>query len=286
MKVVTSVPAMQRLASAWHRQGRRIGLVPTMGYLHEGHLALVRLARLRSDYVVTSIFVNPIQFSPNEDLARYPRDFTRDQALLAQEGVEVIYCPDAAEMYPADFSTYVNVERLSEPLCGKSRPGHFRGVTTVVAKLFNAVKPHLAVFGAKDAQQALLVRRMARNLDYDLEVVVLPTVREPDGLAMSSRNSYLSPSDRREAPVLYRALQQAEKLIAQGERDPKKVVEAISRLIMRGSAARVEYVSIVDADNLGEVPEIRGEVLIALAAFFGKTRLIDNILVQAPPCSQ
>lgn len=271
---------MQEWADRARRQGRRIGFVPTMGFLHGGHLSLVRAARERADLVVVSIFVNPLQFGPNEDFSVYPREFARDEALLAPEQVDVIYYPDTREMYPDDFSTLVNVERLTDSLCGKSRPGHFQGVTTVVAKLFNVVKPHVAVFGAKDAQQALTIRRMARDLDYDLEVVVSATVREPDGLAMSSRNKNLLPEHRVQAPVLFRALQHAAGMIAQGERNPDRVTNEIRRRIQE-TDARIDYVAITDTAQLKDVSEIRGEVLIALAVFFGKVRLIDNVIVNA-----
>jgi len=271
---------------AWADQARagakRIGFVPTMGYLHEGHLSLVRVAKARSDVVVASIFVNPLQFSPTEDLARYPRDFDRDRAMLVQEGVDVIFYPEAAEMYPADFTTSVQVSKLTDTLCGRSRPGHFQGVTTVVAKLFTCVKPHLAVFGSKDAQQALVIKRMARDLNFDIEIVIAPTVREPDGLAMSSRNSFLKPLERQQAATLFRALRHAEELIALGERLPQKVINAISDMIVRETSGAIDYVALVDVNTLQDVKEIRGQILIALAVFFGKTRLIDNILVQAP----
>lgn len=271
---------MQAWADAARRKGERIGFVPTMGFLHEGHLSLVREARRRADLVVVSIFVNPLQFGPKEDFSVYPRDFARDEALLAQERVDAIYYPDTAELYPPEFATRVNVERLTDVLCGDNRPGHFQGVTTVVAKLFNAVKPHVAVFGAKDAQQALVIRRMTRDLDFDIEVVVSPTVREPDGLAMSSRNRNLLTEHRAQAPVLFRALQHAAGMIEQGERNPDRVINEISRRIQE-TEGRIDYVAIVDTQQLREVSEVRGEVLIALAVFFGKVRLIDNIIVNA-----
>jgi pantoate--beta-alanine ligase len=271
---------MQAWADAERLQGRRIGFVPTMGSLHEGHVSLVRAARQRADLVVVSIFVNPLQFGPKEDFSVYPRDFARDETLLAGEKVDVIYYPDTREMYPEDFATRVNVECLTDSLCGKSRPGHFQGVTTVVAKLFNAVKPHVVVFGAKDAQQALVIRRMARDLDFDIEFVVSPTVREPDGLAMSSRNKNLLPEHRAQAPVLFRSLRHAAEMIAQGERNPDRVINEISRRI-RETEGRIDYISIVDTQQLREVPTIQGEILIALAVFFGKVRLIDNTIVNA-----
>lgn len=278
MTTIRRVKEMQAWADAARNQGKRIGFVPTMGFLHEGHLSLVREARRRTDLVVVSIFVNPLQFGPKDDLSVYPRDFVRDEALLAQERADAIYCPDAAEMYPPEFATLVNAERLTDVLCGKSRPGHFQGVTTVVAKLFNAVKPHVAVFGAKDAQQAVVIRRMTLDLDFGVEVVVSPTVREPDGLAMSSRNRNLLPEHRAQAPVLFRALEQVTALVRQGERNSEKLRREIRRAI-RKTAARIDYVAVVDASRLEETREIRGETLIALAVYFGRVRLIDNVLV-------
>jgi pantoate--beta-alanine ligase len=271
---------MQTWSDAARQHGRRVGFVPTLGFLHEGHLSLVREARRRTDLVVVSIFVNPLQFGPKEDFSVYPRDFARDEALLARELADVIYYPDTAEMYPPEFTTKVNVERLTDVLCGKSRPGHFQGVTTVVAKLFNAVKPHVAVFGAKDAQQVLVIRRMARDLDFDLEIVVSPTVREPDGLAMSSRNKNLLPEHRAQAPVLFRALERAAGLVRLGERNPETLRTAIRRAIQE-TAGRIDYIGVVDAERLEEIREIRGEVVIALAVYFGRVRLIDNVIVNA-----
>ncbi len=278
MRVVKSVAAMQRIALGLKRQGR-IGFVPTMGYLHEGHLGLVRAARRQSDFVVVSIFVNPIQFGPKEDFRRYPRDFNRDRRLLESAGADFIFYPDVKGMYPEGFATYVEVERLGEGLCGKSRPGHFRGVTTVVTKLFNIVLPDVAVFGAKDAQQAFVIRRMTRDLDFRTRVVILPTAREKDGLAMSSRNVYLTPEQRAEAPVLHRSLLLARQMIDKGERNAAKVKAAMRRMIGRESGGRIDYVEMVDTDELRPVRTITGETLVALAVFFGKTRLIDNTVI-------
>ena len=279
MKVVRSVAAMQRIARELKRRGR-IGFVPTMGCLHEGHLQLVRVARRQSDFVVVSIFVNPIQFGPKEDYRRYPRDFNRDRRLLKSAGADFIFCPGVKDVYPEGFATLVHVERLGEGLCGKSRPGHFRGVTTVVAKLFNIVLPDVAVFGAKDAQQAFVIRRMTRDLGFQTRIVILPTAREKDGLAMSSRNVYLTPEQRAEAPVLHRSLVLAKRLIRQGERQAAKVKAAMGRLIQRESDGRIDYVEMVDTDELRPVRTIKGETLIALAVFYGKTRLIDNTIVR------
>ncbi len=281
MRVVRSVAAMQRIALDRRGKGS-VGLVPTMGYLHAGHLQLVRAARKQSDYVVVSIFVNPIQFGPKEDFRRYPRDFARDRRLLQSAGVDVVFYPRVRDMYPEGFATFVEVERLGEGLCGKARPGHFRGVTTVVAKLFSVVLPDVAVFGAKDAQQAFVIRRMARDLGFHTRVIILPTVRERDGLAMSSRNVYLSPEQRAEAPALHRSLVLAQNLIRRGERRAAIVKAAMRRLIQRESGGRIDYVEMVDTDELRPVKTIEGETLVALAVFFGKTRLIDNTTVKTP----
>ncbi|MCR4438419.1 MAG: pantoate--beta-alanine ligase [bacterium] len=280
VQLVRKVRDMQLQAERWRQEGRLVGLVPTMGYLHEGHLSLIRIARERSDVVVTSIFVNPTQFAPHEDYQRYPRDLPRDMALAEQAGCDVIFHPSVEEMYPAGYLTYVEVEKITGVLCGRSRPTHFRGVTTVVAKLFNIVKPHVAVFGQKDAQQALVVRRMAQDLNFDLEIVVAPIVREPDGLAMSSRNSYLSPEERRQAVVLSKALQRASELVAAGERSAARLVMEMEAVIRTAPSARVDYVAVVDAQTLEEVEQLRGQVLIALAVWIGSTRLIDNVMVE------
>ncbi len=248
-----------------------------MGYLHEGHLSLVRAARAATDLVVVSIFVNPTQFGPGEDLARYPRNLERDKRLARQAGADVVFHPSDSDMYPDDFSTYVEETRLSKHLCGLSRPTHFRGVTTVVLKLFNIVQPHVAYFGQKDAQQALIIKRMVANLNLPVRVEVLPIVRERDGLAMSSRNEYLSASQRTRATVLYRSLIEAQRLIDSGERDAYKIKERMKEVIESAEGAGVDYVNIVDADTLEDLQHLRGNVLIALAVFIGKTRLIDNL---------
>jgi len=271
---------MQRFARSLKRRGR-IGFVPTMGFLHAGHLRLVQAARRQADSVVVSIFVNPIQFGPKEDFRRYPRDFAQDRRLLAAAGADIVFYPRVEDMYPAGFATYVEVERLGEGLCGKSRAGHFRGVTTVVSKLFNIVLPDVSVFGAKDAQQAFVIRRMARDLGFHTKILILPTAREKDGLAMSSRNVYLSAEQRAQAPVLHRSLLLARRLIVQGERRAARVKAAMRRLILRESDGRIDYVEMVDTDELRPVRMVKGETLIALAVFFGRTRLIDNTIVRA-----
>jgi pantoate--beta-alanine ligase len=280
MTIIPTIKEMQALSETWRKAGKTIGLVPTMGALHEGHLSLVQIARDRADIVVMSIFVNPTQFGPNEDFQRYPRDFERDEKLAKQAGVDVVFNPSVEEMYPNDYATFVNVERITESLCGASRPGHFRGVTTVCAKLFLAVRPHFAVFGQKDAQQVAVIRRMVRDLDFGIEIVAAPIVREPDGLAMSSRNVYLSPEERREALCLNRSLRLAEDLIRKGETRADTVVKAVKDRIAGNGLSRIDYVEIADPDTLEPLNIIKKRALIALAVFFGKTRLIDNAVVE------
>lgn len=276
---------MQRLALQWRAQGRPVGFVPTMGYLHEGHLSLVRRARQAvgaGGLVVVSIYVNPTQFGPREDFARYPRDLARDQALCRQAGVDVVFAPTDAEMYPrpagAEYSTFVVEEALSRGMEGAARPGHFRGVTTVVAKLFNLVLPTVAVFGAKDFQQARIIQRMVRDLNFPVRIIVAPTVREPDGLAMSSRNTYLSPSERRQARVLWQAIQQARQWVRQANRplSAGPLQRRLRRLIEQQPAARVDYIAFVDPVTLAPVRAVQRGTHMALAVFVGRTRLIDN----------
>ena len=280
MRLISSISDMQDAADCHRSEGRVIGLVPTMGFLHEGHTSLIRLANDRSDLAVVSLFVNPLQFGPNEDYQTYPRNLEVDLRLIEETGGEIVFIPPTDEMYPDDFSTHVHVEGLADNLCGASRPGHFRGVTTVVTKLLAIVKPHLAVFGQKDAQQALIIRRMVRDLNFDTEILIGPTIREPDGLAISSRNVYLDPEQRQEAALLYRALQVARDLIQAGERDAEKIVQGIRNLISESPSARIDYVSIVDTDRLKPRDRISGEVLIAVAVRIGRARLIDNIIMK------
>jgi pantoate--beta-alanine ligase len=277
MTIVRTVAGMKALVRRWRREGKRIGFVPTMGYLHEGHLSLVRESTDRADVAVVSIFVNPAQFGPNEDFKKYPRDLEKDAAFLTAAGVDVLFYPEAAEIYPPGYRTYVEVEGLQDRLCGRSRPGHFRGVATVVLKLFDIVAPDLAFFGAKDAQQVLIIRRMAADLDLDVEIVTCPIVREPDGLALSSRNAYLGPDERKAALVLSRSLRAAEKAVADGERDAGRLVAGIRAVIAAEPLARIDYVEAVDPETLEPVAGIRGDVLVALAVFIGPTRLIDNV---------
>ena len=257
----------------------RVGLVPTMGYLHEGHLSLVRRAREECDHVIVSIFVNPAQFGPKEDLSKYPRDLERDLGLLAPLGVDMVWMPTTEIMYPPGYQTWVEVKAITQPLEGSMRPGHFRGVTTVVAKLFNAVQPHRAYFGQKDAQQAAVIRQMTRDLSYPIEIVVCPIVREPDGLAMSSRNVYLDPEQRKAATVLSRSLRAAKEMYEHGERDAENLKAKMKEVLASEPLAEVQYVSCADYDTLQELEAVTGKALLSMAVFVGKTRLIDNLVL-------
>jgi len=271
---------MQLAAAGARGMGRRIGLVPTMGALHEGHLSLVRASKQRADLTVVSIFVNPAQFGPGEDYRSYPRDRAADSALLIREGVDILFAPDAEEIYPPDFQTSVTVERLSEPLCGRFRPGHFRGVATVVLKLFNIVSPEVAFFGRKDAQQSVIIQRLVRDLNLPIEVVVCPIVREPDGLAMSSRNAYLSAEERSAALLLHRSLERAREMLLGGERRAGVIVGEVRRLVEAEPRARIDYIEAVDAATLSPLALISGCALLALAVRIGGARLIDNLLIE------
>lgn len=275
MHVTHTVAELRALIRGWRRAGDTVALVPTMGYLHAGHLSLVTLARSHARRVVATIFVNPAQFGPTEDLARYPRDDEGDRRKLDAAGADALFAPTQAEMYPAGFETWVQLERLPEHLCGLSRPVHFRGVATVCTKLFNIVQPDIAVFGEKDYQQLLVLRRMVRDLDIPVSVVGGPIVRESDGLAMSSRNAYLDPDQRRRALALNESLRMAERLIHAGETDPAKVTAAMQAHIA-ASEGRVDYVRLVDPITLDDVAQIAGPVQATVAAFYGPTRLIDN----------
>ncbi len=280
MQIIHSPEEMQQQSLQLRQDGRAIGFVPTMGFLHEGHLSLIRLVRPKSDVVVVSIFVNPTQFAPTEDLSRYPRDFERDEALCQSEGTDLLFYPKADEMYPPGHSVYVEEETLSRGLCGASRPGHFRGVATVVAKLLNLVQPHYMVLGEKDAQQLRVLQRMVRDLNFPVRIIPGPIVREPDGLAMSSRNVYLSPSERGQAPCLRGALDRAEALFKQGERRSSILKEAVRAVISRHPAARIDYIELVDDQTLSPVEVLEKDSLLALAVFIGKTRLIDNTVLR------
>jgi pantoate--beta-alanine ligase len=278
-RTIETIAGIRAFVSACRQKGTTVGFVPTMGAFHEGHLSLMREARRRHDAVIVSIFVNPIQFSAGEDFDRYPRRIEQDTRMADSEGVDILFAPSVAEMYPKGFDSHVDQTDLPSKLCGSFRPGHFRGVMTIVTKLFNIVKPHAAYFGQKDYQQYLILRRTVTDLNLDVEVRVLPTVREDDGLAMSSRNLYLGPKQRKDATCLHRALKRAEDLVASGESSAAKVAGEMKRLIHRVKGTRVEYVDIVNSDTLEPVKEIKGKTLIALAVRIGKARLIDNVLV-------
>ncbi len=275
-RTISEIRGFVRQARA---RSQTIGFVPTMGYFHEGHLTLMREAKKACDVVVVSIFVNPLQFGPQEDFNEYPRDFERDKRLAAEVGVDALFTPPVEEMYPAGFSTHVEVAGLTQCLCGLSRPGHFRGVTTVVAKLFNIVLPDRAYFGQKDAQQALVIKRMVRDLNMPLEIVTVPTVREPDGLAMSSRNVYLGPREREAARVLYRSLKLAERAVAGGEMDVARLLEIVRQEIASEPLAQIDYAEIRSLPDLEPLARLQGPGLLALAVRIGKTRLIDNTIL-------
>ncbi|MCK4388022.1 MAG: pantoate--beta-alanine ligase [Dehalococcoidia bacterium] len=277
MKVIEKIDEMKRLRQ---QLAEPIGFVPTMGYFHEGHLSLVRQARAENPSVVVSIFVNPTQFGPQEDFTSYPRDLQRDLARLDKERTDIVFKPSVAEMYPPQFNSWVEIGKVSERLEGASRPGHFRGVTTVVAKLFNIIQPTRAYFGQKDAQQAIVIRKMVAELNMNLEIITLPTVREPDGLAMSSRNTYLNGEQRQAAVVLYQALCLAEELYAGGERSAERIRQEMTALIKKQPLANIDYVSVADATTLDELDTVNSPALVLLAVKIGKTRLIDNIVLQ------
>lgn len=280
MKLITSISETRQLSRQFRSKGARLGLVPTMGALHEGHLSLVRAAKAKSDVVAVSIFVNPTQFGPHEDFARYPRNLEKDCELLEREGVSLVFAPSVEEMYPRSAVTWITVEGLSERLCGKSRPGHFRGVATVVAKLFNIVEPDIAFFGQKDAAQVAVIKRMVRDLNMPVQIEVCPIVRENDGLALSSRNAYLSPDERKMALVLHASLQRAQKLFDDGERAAPKIAAEAKKAFVWQPAVRLDYFEIVDPESLEPLETITQKSLVAVAAFVGNTRLIDNLLLE------
>lgn len=279
MEILRTVDSVRQWVKAQREAGRAIHFVPTMGYFHEGHLSLMRRAQHDNGAVIVSIFVNPLQFGAGEDYNRYPRDFERDRQMAQSVGVEAIFYPDVAEMYPAGYQTEVRVKELSKPLCGKSRPGHFEGVATVVLKLFNIVTPDRAYFGMKDYQQLRVIQQLVRDMNLPIEIVPCPIVREPDGLAMSSRNVYLTPEERTAATVLYRSLQWAQAQVESGERDASALREGVFQRIAAEPLARIDYVEVVDAETLQPVERVDRPTLIALAVFFGKARLIDNCIV-------
>jgi pantoate--beta-alanine ligase len=281
MRTETTVAGMKGAAAELRARGRSIGLVPTMGYLHEGHLSLVRECRKRADVTVVSIFVNPLQFGPQEDFRRYPRDPERDASLLEKEGVDILFLPADGDMYPEGYRTSVEVAGLQDKLCGRLRPGHFKGVATVVLKLFNIVRPDYAFFGQKDAQQVVVLRRMAKDLNMDVEIRALPIIREPDGLAMSSRNTYLSAEERRAAIVLSRSLEEARRTFEKGERAASLIRQRLLRAIASEPLAKMDYAEVVDPSSLEPVERIEGRALVALAVSIGKTRLIDNTILDS-----
>jgi pantoate--beta-alanine ligase len=279
MRICNTIEDMRSACRAARRGGKRLGFVPTMGALHQGHLSLVRAAKASCEAVAASIFVNPLQFGPTEDLAKYPRSFERDRELLAKENIELLFAPSVEEMYPPGAVTWVTVEGLSDKLDGRSRPGHFRGVSTVVAKLFHIVEPDAAFFGQKDAVQLAILRRMVGDLNFPVEIVACPIVREPDGLAMSSRNAYLDAQQRKQAPVLHRSLLRAKKMWDAGERDAAKLVAAAREEFAKEKSVRLDYFEIVDPDSLDPLENAAPGALAAVAAFVGTTRLIDNIVL-------
>ena len=281
MLVIDAIEKLRTQLKSARAEGKSVGFVPTMGYLHDGHISLVQNARRSNDVVVVSVFVNPTQFGPNEDLEAYPRDTERDLDLLGEAGTDVAFFPSVEELYPEGFTTYVNLEGpMTATLCGRSRPVHFRGVATVVTKLFNIVQPDRAYFGQKDAQQVAVIEQMVRDLDFDIEIVPCPTVREPDGLAMSSRNTYLSDKERAQAPLIFKALSNARELIGKGERNASVLINRISESIRKMENAVIDYVSIVDARTLADLEVVKGEILIAVAVKVGRTRLIDNVRIE------
>ena len=277
MKVFKTINEIKQLRL---KLAEPVGFVPTMGYLHEGHLALVRHARAENSSVLVSIFANPTQFGPQEDFDKYPRNPKRDLAMLEKEGVDIVFMPSVAEMYPPQFDSWVEVGKVTERLEGATRPGHFRGVTTVVAKLLNIVQPDKAYFGQKDAQQLVVIKKMVADLDMNVEIIAVPTVREPDGLAMSSRNIYLNAEERKAALVLYQALTLAQKLWSQGERDAQAIHQQMTAIIQKQPLAEIDYISIADAETLDELDTVKTPALVSLAVKIGKTRLIDNVVVE------
>lgn len=280
MQIIRDFKALRNEINKVKHAGKTVGFVPTMGFLHDGHLSLLKEAGRQTDYVVMSIFVNPIQFGAGEDYDEYPRDLEQDYRKAEQVGCDLIFYPKVKSMYPPGYLTYVNTEGISEPLCGGSRPGHFQGVTTVVAKLFNLVTPDKAFFGQKDAQQALIIRKMVADLNMNPEIVVCPTIREADGLAMSSRNAYLDPAERKAATILYRTLKKAREMILSGERDARTIRGFMVDSIGKEPLAAIQYIEVVDGQTLQQLECIEGSVLLALAVKFGETRLIDNISVE------
>jgi pantoate--beta-alanine ligase len=278
MEVIKTIEAMKEFSFQARRAGKTIAFVPTMGFFHEGHLSLMREGRRRGDLLIVSLFVNPTQFAPHEDLKNYPRDFERDCKMAEEVGTDILFAPEVDEMYPSDHQTHVLVEKVTQNLCGRSRPTHFRGVTTVVMMLFEIVTPHVTIFGEKDYQQLVTIRQMVRDLHRSVEVVGMPTVREADGLAMSSRNTYLLPEERKAALSLYRSLQRARELLQKGEQRASRILDEMNGILRSEPLVRMDYAQICDAYTLQDVDRIEGDVVVALAAYLGKTRLIDNLV--------
>jgi len=278
MQVIKRIKKTKEAVERKKRQGKIIGFVPTMGYLHEGHLSLVEIARKSSDYLIVSIFVNPTQFGPNEDYNNYPRDLKKDARLLEDMKVDLLFLPSVREIYPQGYKTYIEVTELDNVLCGASRPGHLKGVATVVLKLFNIVKPDIAVFGRKDYQQGVIIKKMVMDLNLDVKILLGPTVRERDGLAMSSRNTYLSPEERKEATILYQSLKWTKEAFQKGLRNPQKAIDKM-RAMITAQDGKIDYIQIVDKDSLIPARQLKRGTLIALAVYFGRARLIDNIII-------
>lgn len=279
MIVVEKIIEMKKISESVRKE-KRVGFVPTMGFLHDGHLSLIRKSKEMTDFTVVSIFVNPTQFGPNEDYERYPRDIARDKALLEKEGIDVLFFPKVEEMYPKGYKTFVRVIQMEDYLCGRVRKGHFQGVATVVTKLFNIVKPHLAFFGMKDYQQLKIIETMVRDLNMDVEIVPCPTVREEDGLAMSSRNSYLKPEERKKATNIYKALMRGREIFLNGERDSAKILEEVKGSLSKVEGLEIEYVSVVHPETLEDVERITDSAVLATAVRIGSTRLIDNVILK------
>ena len=278
MQIVHKITEVREIVSAWRKEGLTVGLVPTMGYLHEGHQSLIRKSVEQNDRTVVSVFVNPIQFGPNEDLASYPRDINRDMQKVEEVGGDLIFNPEPAEMYPGHFTSFIDTTETTELLCGAVRPIHFRGVCTVVGKLFNIGCPDRAYFGQKDAQQLATIKRFVRDLNFPIEIVPCPIVREDDGLAKSSRNTYLSPEERKAALILSKSLKMGKKAIEDGEKNSQKIIDIITANLKTEPLARIDYVEVVDFENIQRVDTIQGETLVAIAVYIGKTRLIDNFI--------
>ena len=282
MQIIKTIQAMEERSSQARGEGEVIVLVPTMGFFHEGHLSLMREGRKLGDLLIVSLFVNPTQFGPSEDFKNYPRDFERDRRMAEEVGVDILFVPETREMYPPDHQTIVRVEKVTRNLCGRSRPTHFQGVTTVVTMLFEMVMPQVAIFGEKDYQQLVTIKQMVRDLHMNVEVVGMPTVREADGLAMSSRNTHLLPEERKAALSLYRSLQKAQELIQKGERDADRILQEMKRILQSEPLVRMDYIQVCDARTLEDIKSIEGDAVIALAAYLGKTRLIDNFVFRNP----